>query len=282
MKKEITLSSPEDEVLRFDYNRIAEQHRSQVMEAARDIKPRLKRAANDIFAVGQRLNQIKNLLAHGDWLDWLQEEFDLSERLARNFMTVDKRLGSKSANFADLPPSSLYLLASPSTPDNALAVVEQQLENGGAPSFGEVKQIIEMSFAGVDELKTRVQTWLIREHEDDLTKQVTILREMVIGTKAGKHALSNLYQATEILPDTWRRKDLLQACEKLLFELADKQSDNAKPAYVIARLYQQLHTAHEALTSQAEDDCKAILQHTEVSQIRKRLSELMHQLQDIS
>ncbi|MBV7326719.1 DUF3102 domain-containing protein [Chloroflexi bacterium TSY] len=278
-KREVTLSGPEEEILHFDYNRIDEKHRRQVIEAARDIKPRLKRAANDIFVVGQRLNQIKNLLAHGDWLDWLQEEFDLSERLARNFMTVDKRLGPKSAKFADLPPSSLYLLASPSTPDKALDLVEHQLDEGDTPSYGDVKQVIEKSFATVDELKKRVQTWLKREREDDLDQQTVVLSEMVTGTDAGKVALRELNQAREILPDAWRRKDLLQACEQLLVELDEKRSNNKPPAFVIARLHHQLNVADKALEGQSEEDCQAIFQHTEVSQIRERLAELMEQLQ---
>lgn len=281
-QREVTLSSPDEEVLRFDYNRIAEKHRKQVIEAARDIKPRLKRAATDIFAVGQRLNQIKNLLPHGDWLDWIQEEFDLSERLVRNFMSVDRRLGSKSAKFADLPPSSLYLLASPSTPDKALNVVEEQLKKGDTPSYSEVKQVIEMSFASVDELKNRVQTWLEREQQDNLVEQITVLREMVMRTKMGKLAVADLNQASELLPDAWRRKDLLRACEKLLIELNDKQAGNTQSASVIPRLHQQLQIAHNALAGQAEDDGMVIFQNQEVSQIRERLAELMQQLQKSS
>ncbi|MBV7326957.1 hypothetical protein KFU94_01585 [Chloroflexi bacterium TSY] len=90
---------------------------------------------------------------------------------------------------------------------------------------------------------------------------------------------STLNQAREILPDAWRRKDLLQACEQLLVELDEKRSNNKPPAFVIARLHHQLNVADKALEGQSEEDCQAIFQHTEVSQIRERLAELMEQLQ---
>ena len=115
-KKEATLRSPEEVVLHFDYSRIDEKVRNQVMEAARDIKPRLKSLAREIFMIGRRLNEAKAVLPHGEWQSWLQEEFNLSVRSAQNFMAVDNRLSGKNANFAFLDPSALYLLAAPSTP----------------------------------------------------------------------------------------------------------------------------------------------------------------------
>ncbi len=137
-----------------------------------------------------------------------------------------------------------------------------------------------MSFAGVDELKGRVETWLAQEQEGDLEKQTTTLRDMVMGTKVGKIALGELNQARKIMPDAWRRKDLLQACKELLVELDEKRADSTPPASIVARLHHQLNIAHKALAGQSEDDGKAVFQHTEVRQIRERLAELMYQLQN--
>jgi hypothetical protein len=74
----------------FDYGVLDEETRVFVKVKAEAIQARLKRTAEDI---------------------------DMKERSARNFMSVAKRFGSKSAKFADFSISVLYELASPSTPD---------------------------------------------------------------------------------------------------------------------------------------------------------------------
>jgi hypothetical protein len=64
------------------------------------------------------LVKIRKLLPHGKWLDWLKENFDLSERTARNYHDaaeyVARKSKTKSATVADfnaLSPSLLYALA---------------------------------------------------------------------------------------------------------------------------------------------------------------------------
>ena len=116
--------------LYFDYERIPEQHRDAVMRAAINIKPRLKRAAEDLFVIGRELRDIKGRLPHGEYLNWLDMEFGLSERMAQRFMNVNDRLGAKSDKLSVLPPSTLYLLAAPSTPDEAIESIEGQLGTG--------------------------------------------------------------------------------------------------------------------------------------------------------
>ena len=87
--------------------------------AARVIKPLLKRTAEDIFIIGGELRAVKEMLPHGRYTDWLGVEFGLSERMAQHFVNVRERLGPKSEKFSVLPPSTLYMLAAPSTPDSA-------------------------------------------------------------------------------------------------------------------------------------------------------------------
>ena len=116
--------------LYYDYERIPEQHRDAVMRAAISIKPRLKRAAGDLFVIGRELRDIKSRLPHGEYTNWLDLEFGLSERMAQRFMNVHDRLGAKSDKLSVLPPSTLYLLAAPSTPDEAIQSIEGQLGRG--------------------------------------------------------------------------------------------------------------------------------------------------------
>ena len=77
-----------------------------------------KRAIGDVIEIGRRLAESKEIVGHGNWLSWLDREFGWGEITALNFMRVHAMVG-KSSKFEDLnlPVSSLYLLAAPSTPE---------------------------------------------------------------------------------------------------------------------------------------------------------------------
>lgn len=61
--------------LYFDYDQLSEA----VRRSAITIKPRLKRAAEDIFVIGQELHAVKQRLPHRSYTDRLDVEFGLSE-----------------------------------------------------------------------------------------------------------------------------------------------------------------------------------------------------------
>ncbi len=128
--------------LYYDYSRLPEDKRDAAQRAARVIKPLLKRTAEDIFLIGHELTQIKEMLPHGRYTEWLGIEFGLSERMAQHFVNVRLRLGPKSEKFSVLPPSTLYLLAAPSTPDTAILQIEEQLDAGRRISVSVVQETI--------------------------------------------------------------------------------------------------------------------------------------------
>ena len=128
--------------LYFDYNELPAEHREAVRRSARIIKPLLKRTAEDIFIVGGELRAVKEMLPHGRYTEWLEVEFGLSERMAQHFVNVRERLGPKSEKFSVLPPSTLYLLAAPSTPDEAIEIVEERIDKGDRLSVAHVQRTI--------------------------------------------------------------------------------------------------------------------------------------------
>jgi len=136
--------------LTYDYTQIEDPNARLLAKlAAQDIKPRLRRAAADIIAIGGKLATVREHLDHGQWLPWLETEFDMAERTARNFVQVARRFDGKSAIIADLGPTALYMLAAPSTPDEAIAEVESLVTNGHTPTVAETKQIINTVRAGL-------------------------------------------------------------------------------------------------------------------------------------
>src|SRR5260370_2658783 len=99
-----------------------EMTRAFVSRKAEEARRLLKRTAQHILAIGRNLHEVKERSPHGQFLAWLQAEFAMSERQARNFMHVATRFGTKPEILADLSLTVIYALAAPST---SQAVIEQ-------------------------------------------------------------------------------------------------------------------------------------------------------------
>lgn len=71
------------------------------------------RAGESILQIGRCLIEAKELLEHGEWLPWLNERVEFSERTARNFMRLAREWTNRQT-LADLGASkALTLLALP-------------------------------------------------------------------------------------------------------------------------------------------------------------------------
>lgn len=100
----------------FDYSLLSSETRIIVQQRTSEIKSIEKRIVSDAIEIGQKLLEVKVLLGHGHFCEWLSREFRWSERTAQNYMMV----ADKSATVADLESVSLgalYMLVADSTPE---------------------------------------------------------------------------------------------------------------------------------------------------------------------
>ncbi len=87
----------------------------------------MRRAAQDIVEIGERLIEVKAHLEYGQFQGWIKAEFDWTRQTAYRFMQVAERFKGCN-NLLQVAPSALYLLASPSTPDEARAEALERAE----------------------------------------------------------------------------------------------------------------------------------------------------------
>lgn len=127
---------------RFEYGTLDAETRIVVQQKTGEIRDRIKRTASDIMEIGERLIDIKERLGHGRFAEWLQIEFEWSDRTARSLMSVAEAF--KSANFSDLniAPSAMYVLAAPSVPEEARQQAVALASNGHHVTHSEAKAII--------------------------------------------------------------------------------------------------------------------------------------------
>lgn len=150
------------------------------MQKADETQILLKRTAEKIVEIGKNLLEVKERLPHGMFGVWLQSEFGMSHRTASKFMSVAERFYGKLEPGSNLPASALYLLASPSVPNEVVDEAIQRASAGEKITKALVQQIIDAQEAIKEaqdaEAKAKadllLQEELFCKAEVDLNKQI--------------------------------------------------------------------------------------------------------------
>jgi hypothetical protein len=115
-------------------------------EHAEAIRMLRGRIVGDYAEIGRRLAEVKRIAGHGNWLPWLDREFEWSADTAERFIRVHKFIDglsdSESVRNLVLPLSSVYLLAAPSTPQESRDKIIERAKTGEAVPAAEVKRVI--------------------------------------------------------------------------------------------------------------------------------------------
>jgi hypothetical protein len=129
----------------FDYDVLTPEIRIIVRGKTSELKSLMRRSAQDIIDIGQKLLEVKEQLGHGNFRDWLKAEFEWSVRTAARFMQVTTQF--KNANLAHLniAVSALYLLAEPSTPEKARQEILELAKKGENITYTKAKTIVSES-----------------------------------------------------------------------------------------------------------------------------------------
>jgi hypothetical protein len=96
----------------------APQRRTELDRIVTQLRTILRRDTTSVIEKGKLLLRSRELLAneYGEWMPWLEKNFDLSYRTAINYCHAAEYVARKSksatvANFANLSPTVLYRLA---------------------------------------------------------------------------------------------------------------------------------------------------------------------------
>ena len=115
-----------------------------VTEEILDIK---QRVAEDFMELGQRLCEAKELLPHGEWLPWLEQRVQFSERTAQKFMQLAREYESNPKLASDLGSEKAFaLLALPREEREEIAqhgaTVDGKTKAASDLTTREVRQIV--------------------------------------------------------------------------------------------------------------------------------------------
>lgn len=161
-----------------------------VDQAKQDIHECYKRAAGEMITIGKRLILIKQKLAHGEFLQYLTEEFPETPRRAQQYMLIARRFIGREGKNEDVfafhqkiaGPSRdknlLLLGVSDEEIDTAMKSDEflgHSLEEVGALSYRQLKE--ELRKRERDLERARAQRDKADSKIEDLTEEVLMLRQ---------------------------------------------------------------------------------------------------------
>lgn len=133
----------ETPTIAFDYQALTLVQQQSIQQKTGEIRARLRRSAQDIWEIGQRLTEVRSQLKHGQFDAWLKAEFGWSRRTAYNFISVYETF-QEHANFAqiDIATSALYLISAPSTAPEIRNEMIERAQNGEKITHQALKQAI--------------------------------------------------------------------------------------------------------------------------------------------
>lgn len=131
-----------------------------------------KRAGGEaILTIGRGLMEAKALLPHGEWLPWLEERVEFSEKAAQNFMRIARNYANPQA-LADLGATkALMLLAVPDDARDEFIATPHLVD-------GEEKTVIDMTSRELDRA--------IRERDEALKAAAQAQAEQAAAEQARK------------------------------------------------------------------------------------------------
>ncbi|MGK7872419.1 MAG: DUF3102 domain-containing protein [Xenococcaceae cyanobacterium] len=126
----------------FNYEALDSETRIVVQKRTSEIKSLMRRTAQDMIDIGQKLIEIKERLRHGNFETWLKAEFEWGLWTARKFIQVAERFSSVNFTDMSIATSALYLLAAPSTPEEARQYALECASQGENITHSKAKTIV--------------------------------------------------------------------------------------------------------------------------------------------
>ncbi|OWY66019.1 hypothetical protein B7486_38825 [cyanobacterium TDX16] len=125
----------------FNYTELEAEISQFVQQQTGEIQALVKRTAQDIIEIGQKLNAVKDKLKHGRFIDWIEAEFHWSYPTAARFMQVADRFGSQIYQIDKFAPSAMYELAAPSTSKQAIEEAIALAASGESITYSKAKAL---------------------------------------------------------------------------------------------------------------------------------------------
>ena len=184
--------------------------------------------AQNIIEIGRRLIEVKERLEHGEYLKWLKEKVDFTERTAQRFVKVATTF-SNSQSLANLGSTKLFLLAGLDEENRQEIMNENKVEDMTTRELERVvkeKKEIKKQLEEEQELSNELQEE-IKEKE----KQIKTLQNEIENIQVPKKEVIEKEVIKEVVPE-----NLILEKQKLEEELEMLRKRTEKAENTLSRM----------------------------------------------
>lgn len=240
----------------FNYDDLTPDVQTEIKLASERIKMRMKRTAEDIVEIGKELIAVKSRLPHGQFLPWIQAEFEMSRVTAFRFMQVAEKFGSQMFHHETFSPTVLFELSSPSTPDEVVEQAIKKAESGESVTVAEVKDL-------------KAQVVAAKKENEKLFRDFSLQREKLSKTEKEKQ---------QAIAQALREKEAYhnQAMQELQMALMKDIEAKAKEAEAEKKRLEQFKSNPDPETSKKAKEAQELLtkRKWELQQAEAKLEKL--------
>ena len=228
-------------------------------------------AGKSVWEIGRRLNHVKeNDLAHGQFIDWIENKLKINRTTANRFMKVAKELSSNDAALNHLGSTALYLIAT---------LPEEEREKEHTLDSGKTKSVDEMTTRELEEVKrkNKQQERRIKELENQEPEVIEVEKEVTKevvppdydGLKSDNQQLSQaLHQAQKAEKTTRLRNERIEKERDELQEQLNSVDEKSEK-------YDQLNEAVQELNGQLTEGQKRIQAQKNVYELIKDSEQML-------
>lgn len=215
-----------------------------------------RRGGEAILTIGRCLTEAKQTIPHGEWLPWLNERVEFSERTARNFMRLSREWSNRQA-LADLGAAkALTLLALPAEERESF-IAENHVVGG------EEKTVIDMTSRELERAirerkeaqeaaaKAQAQASAAEQARAKMAEDMKLLNARLSGAQEDREQAAQAVARLEAQLAELKEKPVEVAVEPVV----DQEALEKARAEAVAGMQDKLDQAREA-KKRAEDKQK--------------------------
>lgn len=177
----------------FDYGGMSGEEARELREVAERVRARHRQQVAGFIDTGRDLAAVKERLGHGQFGAWCAAEFQWTDRTARNYLAAFEAFGSKTETVSDLPPTTVYKLATAPEPIREKVLKLREVEHLPADRVREVlaDEIEAERQAKADAKKTPEQRKKEQAKAARMTRERAELRVKYDAEKAARQAANS-------------------------------------------------------------------------------------------
>lgn len=230
-----------------------------------------RRGGEAILTIGRCLTEAKQTIPHGEWLPWLNERVEFSERTARNFMRLSREWSNRQA-LADLGAAkALTLLALPAEERESF-IAENHVVGG------EEKTVIDMTSRELERAirerkeaqeaaaKAQAEASAAEQARAKMAEDMALLNARLSGAQEDREQAAQAVAKLEAELAELKEKPVEVAVETVV----DPEAIEKARAEAVAGMQEKLDKAREA-KKRAEDKQK--IAEEALEQVRLQLEE---------